>query len=79
MIKKHLLGVRISVVLVVVLMTTVLHYSGYTISDFIGETASAEIEEFFDENGIFLGSNIYNNSMIFLRISNIFKFCNIPL
>ena len=53
MIKKHLLGVSISVVLVVVLMTTVLHYSGYTISDFIGETASAEIEEFFDENGIF--------------------------
>lgn len=53
MIKKRIIGAITSFLLVIALMLGVLHYSGYEISDFVGETASAELEEFFDENGLF--------------------------
>jgi len=53
MIKKRIIGACISVVLVVVLGVGILHYSGYDLKDFIGEAASEELEDFFDENGLF--------------------------
>lgn len=53
MTKKRIIGAIISIVFVAVLGIGVLHYSGYSLQDFIGETASEELEEFFDENGIF--------------------------
>lgn len=53
MIKKRIIGAIISMIFVAVLGIGVLHYSGYSLQDFIGETASEELEEFFDENGIF--------------------------
>lgn len=53
MIKKRVIGVFISVILVVALGVGVLHYSGYGLEDFIGEAASEELEEFFDEKGLF--------------------------
>lgn len=53
MIKRRIIGAMISFILVIALMIGVLHYSGYDISDFVDETTSAELEEFFDENGLF--------------------------
>lgn len=53
MIKKRIIGAGISIILIIALMVGVLHYSGYEISDFVSETTSAEIEDFFDENGLF--------------------------
>lgn len=53
MIKKRIIGACISVVLIVALGVGVLYYSGYSLDDFIGETASEELEDFFDENGLF--------------------------
>lgn len=53
MIKKRIIGACISVLVIVALGVGILHYSGYGLDDFIGETASEELEEFFDENGLF--------------------------
>ena len=53
MIKKRIIGAVISILFVAVLGFGVLYYSGYSLQDFIGEMASEELEEFFDENGIF--------------------------
>ena len=53
MIKKRIIGACISVILVAALGVGVLHYSGYNLRDFIGEIGSEELEEFFDENGLF--------------------------
>lgn len=52
MVKKRIIGALLSIVVIVALMVGVLHYSGYDISDFVSETTSAELEEFFDENGL---------------------------
>lgn len=50
--KKRIIGACISFILIMTLVISILQYSGYGLSDFIGETASEHLEEFLDEKGL---------------------------